>query len=147
MKPTKENLKEEIEYRLSCLEDVMKEHDDELLYKVFANEHSMLSEILQLINVFGNRMGYKKFEVSKYTPLVCAETNEPLLIGDKVEDSRKQCGTLHFDNYTKRYVIKGVEGGHIHTTTFIKIPQLYDYKIDAGRVECRSPDKYLKQRW
>lgn len=125
----------------------MQAQDDELLYKIFANEHSMLSEILQLINVFDNRMGYTQFEMSKYTPLKCAKTDEPLLIGDKVENNTGQCGTLHFDTYTKKYVIKGIEGGHTHATTFVKIPELYDYRIDVGRVECRSPNKYLKKRW
>lgn len=147
MKPTKDNLKEEIKYRMSCLEGVMKEQDDELLYKIFANEHSMLSEILELINVFGNRIGYRYFDLSRYTPLFCQKTNEPLLIGDKVEDNRGRCGLLQFDDYTKKYVIKAIEGGHIHATDFTKITDLYDYNIDAERVECRTPGKYLKRRW
>lgn len=147
MKPTKDNLKEELEYRLSCLEDTMKESDVELLSKFLEYEHGLFSEVLQLMEIFENRLGYQKFKVSKYTPLFCSKTNEPLLIGDFVEDNDKRCGTLQFDDYTKRYVIKGVEGGNIHTTIFIKISALYEFKIDAGRVECRTNDKYLKRRW
>jgi hypothetical protein len=147
MKPTKDNLKEELKYRLSCIEDVMKENDEEPLSLFLKYEHSVFAEVLQLMETFENRLGYQKFKVLRYTPLFCSKTNEPLLIGDLVEDNNKRCGTLQFDDYTKRYVIKGVEGGNIHTTIFIKIPELYEFKIDAGRTECRTPDKYLKRRW
>lgn len=147
MKPTKNNLKEEIEYRIACIEAVLMNEKEELVYNILANEQSILAEILELIKTFENRIGFKKFEASKYTPLLCFKTKEPLLIGDLVENNNKMCGTLHFDDYTKRYVIKGVEGGHVHGTVFIKIPKLYEFKIDAGRVECRPPGKYLKRRW
>lgn len=147
MIPTKNTLKEEIEYRISCIEDVMKSQDDRLLCALYANEHSMLREILHLIDVFGNRIGHDQFEATKHTPLFCAKTNEPLLIGDKVENNNGQCGTLHFDTYTKKYLIKSVGGGNIHTTYFAKIQNLYDYKVDSSRIECRSSDKYLKKRW
>ncbi len=147
MKPTKDTLKEEIQYRLTCIEDVLKNEDEELLNKILKNEHSMLAEILQLIVTFENRIGYQKWEESKYTPLFCQKTKQPLLIGDKVEDNSGRCGVLQFDDYCKKYVIKDLAGGNIHTTVFIKIPELYEYKIDVGRVECRRPDKYLKRGW
>ena len=63
----------------------------------------------------------------------------------KVENNNKQCGTLKFDEYFNKYVIKTDTGGQITTNVYIKIPELYDYKIDVTNVECRQRPN--KKKW
>lgn len=146
MKPEKDNLKDEIKHRLSLLEESMQSaKDDEMLYMLFANEHSQNSEFLNLIEIFENRLGFESFEVSKFTPILDSQTKEPLKIGDKVENYNKQCGRLAFCEVFNKYVIKTETGGQISSTVFVKISELYDYKIDNTKVECRSNPH--KQRW
>ena len=84
-------------------------------------------------------------EFSKYTPILDSKTKEPLKLGDRVENNNKQCGILHFDDCFNKYVIKTDTGGHIHSTVYIKMPELYDYSIDNTKVECR-PNPH-KKRW
>lgn len=146
MKPEKDNLKDEIKHRLSLLEESMQgAKDDEMLYMIFANEHSQNSEFLNLIEIFENRLGFESFEVSKFTPILDNKTKEPLKIGDKVENYNRQCGRLAFCEVFNKYVMKAESGGQISSTVFVKIPELYDYKIDNTKVECRpNPNK---QRW
>ena len=150
MKPEKDNLKDEIKHRVELLEVEMNnwkknpDSDGELFW-ILANEHSKHKEFLSLIEMFENRIGHKIFEVSNYTPILDYKTKEPLKIGDRVENNNKQCGILKFDECFNKYVIKTDTGGHISSTVYIKIPELYDYKIDNTRVECRSNPH--KQRW
>ena len=146
MKPEKDNLKDEIKHRLSLLEESMKNSkEDKMLHLLFADEHSKYSEFLSLIGIFENRIGYEAFEVSKHTPILDYKTKEPLKIGDRVENNNKQCGILKFDESFNKYVIKTDTGGHISSTVYIKITELYDYKIDVTGVECRS--RPHRQRW
>jgi hypothetical protein len=146
MKPEKDNLKDEIKHRLSLIEESMQNSkDDEMLYLIFCDEHSKHSEFLTLIELFENRIGFEQFEASRYTPILDYKTKEPLKIGDKVENNNKQCGILHFDDCFNKYVIKTDTGGHISSSVYIKIPELYDYKIDNTKVECRRQPH--KQRW
>lgn len=84
-------------------------------------------------------------ELSRYTPILDSKTKEPLKLGDRVENNNKQCGILHFDDCFNKYVIKTDTGGHINSTVYIKIPELYDYRIDNTKVECR-PHPH-KKRW
>ncbi|WP_294267738.1 hypothetical protein [uncultured Chryseobacterium sp.] len=145
MKPTKDNLRDELEYRLQCLDESIPIFDanTQLFFK---NEYSVISEIIGLIDKFGIRQGFKTFEQSKYTPIVDYETKEPLLLGDLVKSgSSTGCGHLHFDTYTNQYVIKTAEGGHHKTSSFIKIPELYEYTMDISKVECR-PNPH-KKKW
>ena len=75
MKPEKDNLKDEIKHRLSLLDESMQgAKDDEMLYMLFANEHSQNSEFLNLIEIFENRLGFESFEVSKFTPILDSQT-------------------------------------------------------------------------
>lgn len=145
MKPEKDNLKDEIKHRLSLLEESMNNANDEMLYMLFANEHSQNTEFLNLIEVFENRLGFESFEVSKFTPILDSQTKEPLKIGDKVENYNRQCGRLAFCEVFNKYVMKTESGGQISSTVFVKIPELYDYKIDNTKVECR-PNPH-KKRW
>lgn len=146
MKPEKDNLKDEIKHRLSLIEESMKDSkDDKMLYLLFSDEHSKHSEFLHLIELFENRLGFENFEVSKHTPILDYKTKEPLKIGDRVENNNKQCGVLKFDECFNKYVIKTDTGGHISSTVYIKIPELYDYKIDNTSVECRRNPH--KQKW
>lgn len=138
MLPTKKSLKEEIKHRLSLIEKAMfglNKNDSE--YIILCNEHSQNSEFLSLIEIFENRIGYEKIKVSNYTPILDYKTKLPLRIGDKVENNYRQCGVLKFDECFNKYVIKTDTGGHITSTVYIKIPELYDYKIDVTKVECR----------
>lgn len=138
MLPTKTSLKEEIKHRLSLIEKAMFILDkNDFEYIILCNEHSQNSEFLSLIEIFENRIGYEKFEVSKYTPILDYKTKLPLKIGDKVENNNRQCGILKFDECFNKYVIKTDTGGHITSTVYVKIPELYDYKIDVTKVECR----------
>lgn len=147
MKPEKENLKDEIKHRLSLLEESMQNaKDDEMLYMIFANEHSQNSEFLNLIEIFENRLGFESFEASKYTPILDSKTKEPLKIGDKVENYNRQCGRLAFCEVFNKYVMKTETGGQISSIQSLsKIEELYDYKIDNTKVECR-PNPH-KKRW
>ncbi|MFK7048744.1 hypothetical protein V3Q77_02460 [Flavobacterium davisii] len=151
MKPEKDNLKAEIKHRLSLLEESMTEEskkpqDENNIYWFLAQEHSANSEFLKLIDIFGNRIGFEEFEVSKFTPILDYETKEPLKIGDKVEDpNRKVCGTLIFDDYNNKYLIKTETGGNHHATTFHKIESFYDYNVDSSKAECRA--RPHKKRW
>lgn len=140
MKPTHDNLRAEIEHRLALLHN-------EGPSPIIEYEKAVMTEFIRLIDLLGKKIGYKEFDQSRYTPIRCANTNEPILIGDKVEADNGRCGTLHFDTYTNKYVIKSETGGNIHTSTFYKISDLYEYTIDANRVECRPSGKYLKKKW
>ena len=84
-------------------------------------------------------------ELIKYTPIKCYKTNVALLIGDKVMDCQKRCGTLEWDDYCNSYYIKPKDGGKIKTQQYIKIDKLFDYTMDTYKVECRR--NYLKQKW
>lgn len=146
MLPTKTNLKEEIKHRLSLIEKAMFGLDkNDLEYIILCNEHSQNEEFLSLIEIFENRIGYEMFEVSKYTPILDYKTKEPLKLGDKVENNNRQCGVLKFDECFNKYVIKTETGGHITSTVYVKIPELYDYKIDVTKVECRP--RPHKKKW
>ena len=146
MKAEKDNLKDEILHRLSLIEKSMQENkEDQMLYLIFCNEHSQMTEFLNLIKIFENKIGYEKFLASNFTPIIDYKTKEPLKIGDKVENNNKQCGTLKFDEYFNKYVIKTDTGGQITTNVYIKIPELYDYKIDVTNVECRQRPN--KKKW
>ena len=146
MIPTKDNLKDEILHRLSLIEKSMQENkEDEILYLIFCDEHSQLTEFFNLIGIFENRIGYKKFLESNFTPIIDYKTKEPLKLGDRVENNNKQCGILHFDDCFNKYVIKTDTGGHINSTVYIKIPELYNYTIDTTNVECRP--RPHKKKW
>lgn len=146
MLPTKTSLKEEIKHRLSLIEKAMFILDkNDFEYIILCNEHSQNSEFLSLIEIFENRIGYEKFEVSKYTPILDYKTKLPLKIGDKVQNNNRQCGILKFDECFNKYVIKTDTGGHITSTVYVKIPELYDYKIDVTKVECRLRPN--KKKW
>lgn len=151
MKPTKSTLKEEIEFRISYIESEMEDYannkprDEDNLYWFYAQEHSSHSEFLQLINLFGDRIGFEKFETSKYTPIKDYITKEPLKIGDKVKSSTSEAnGTLYFDDYLNQYVIRNEFNQNHKCSGFIKIEDNFDYSIDNSKVECRSnPHKKL----
>ncbi|MEJ5105523.1 hypothetical protein [Chryseobacterium sp. MYb328] len=144
MKPTKDNLKDELQYRIECIEN--SNNEDPMLALFLENEKSILTEMIKLIDIFGNRIGYSEFAFSKFTPIKDCVTKEPLLIGDKVKsNSSNGCGFLHFDDYLNQYVIKTAEGTHHKTSSFMKIPELFSYTIDNSKVECR-PSPY-KKKW
>lgn len=147
MKPEKDNLKDEILNRVSLLESLMNTDDkSNILYLIHSNEHSIYSEILSLINVFENRIGFEKLATENYTPIKCYLTKEPLKIGDKVKSSTTDAnGILHFCDYTNQYVIRNEFGQHNKPSNFIKIIENFDYSIDNSKVECR-PNPH-KQKW
>ena len=142
MKPTEKDLKSELITRVKLLDEIIEKTENKF-NTLFENEKSNYLEIIELINLFGNRLGHKEFEVSKYTPIKCAETKEPLKIGDKVKSwSSESNGILHFDDYLNQYVIKTEFNTHHKCSSFIKIKENFDYSIDNSRVECRpNPNK------
>jgi len=147
MKPEKDNFKEEIQHRLELLESHLPTIDKTSpMYLLSLNEHSIYSEIVSLVTVFGNRLGFENFKTEKYTPIKDYITREPLKIGDKVRASNSDAnGTLHFDDYTNQYVIRNEFGQHSKPSNFIKINENFDYSIDNSKVECR-PNPH-KQKW
>lgn len=146
MKPTKDNLKDELKYRIECLSDFINQFEEEPLVKPFENEKSILLEILNLIEIFDNRIGYSKHIESKYTPIKDYVTKEPLKLGDKVKSSVSDAnGILFFDDYLNQYVIRTEQNQHHKCSNFIKIQENFDYNIDSTRVECR-PRPY-KRLW
>lgn len=142
MKPTKETLIEELEDRVKQATKAM-EPDNNILNDILAFEISHIQEIISLVRYFGNKTGYEKFEISKYTPIKDYHTKEPLLIGDLVATpDKKACGTLYFEEIFNRYVIRSATGGNHYTTSFIKIDKIFDYSLDNTKVECRpNPNK------
>lgn len=150
MEPEKNTLKEEIEHRIALLEESMKaglkdKKSEDNLYWFYANEHSIHTEFLRLINIFEGRIGHENFKIERYTPIKDYITKEPLRLDDKVKSySSTANGILHFDDYTNQYVIRNEFGQHNKTSAFIKIEENYDYSIDNSKVECRpNPHKKL----
>lgn len=144
MKNTKDTLKEEVKYRISLIEEKMEEElkkpkDDDNLYWFFTQEHLNYSEFYKMIVHFERIATKYEIVKEKYTPIVCEKTKTPLLIGDKVENEKKQCGTLYFDDFWNQYMIKSTSGiGHLKFKSIYKIEEFYDYEIDSTRVECRN---------
>lgn len=148
MKATKETFKEEIQYRLSSLETEMNEIKgiDELKYWLLSNEHSLYSEILELLKKFNNILGLDKIIADRYTPIKCYITKEPLKIGDKVKSSSSNGnGILFFDETFNQYVIRNEYNQNHRCSGFIKITDNFDYSIDNSKVECRSNPH--KKKW
>lgn len=148
MKPTKDNLKDELKYRVECLSYFINKSEENVLTNICRNEKSILAEVLKLIEIFENRIGYHEFEKSNYTPIKDYVTKEPLKIGDKVKTGdpfSNANGILIFDTYDNRYKIKTKTGGNYNTTMFIKISDNFDYEIDSSLVECRSNPN--KNKW
>lgn len=145
MKPTKDNLKDELKYRIECLNDFINQFEGEKLVKPFENEKSILLEILNLIEIFDNRIGYSNNIESKYTPIKDYITKEPLKLGDKVKSSVSDAnGILFFDDYLNQYVIRTEHNQNHKCSNFIKIQDNFNYSIDSSKVECRSnPHKKL----
>jgi hypothetical protein len=146
MKPEKYNLKDEIINRIFLSKNHMESSkDDKMISLIFENENSQYLEFLELIKLFENRIGYQEFLTSNFTPILDFKTKEPLKIGDKVKNLNNQCGILKFDECFNKYVIKTETGGHITSSSYIKIQELFDYTIDTTKVECR-PQPH-KKRW
>lgn len=147
MKPEKENFREEVEHRLALLESHLSTIDKTSpMYLLSLNEHSIYSEIVSLVSVFSNSLGFETFKTENYTPIKDYLTKEPLKIGDKVKASNSEAnGILHFDDYTNQYVIRNEFGQHNKPSNFIKINENFEYSIDNSKVECR-PNPH-KQKW
>jgi hypothetical protein len=77
----------------------------------------------------------------KYTPIKDRKTKEPILLGDLVENEKGQCGTLVWDDYFNRYLIKSESGGNIYAQSYAKIYSLYKNEFDTTSVECRRKIK------
>lgn len=81
-------------------------------------------------------------EQEKYTPIKCYRTKNSILLGDLVEDLQGRCGVLSWCEVFNEYYIKTKTGGKIKTRSYIKIKEIYEYKIDTTKVECRrNPNK------
>lgn len=80
-----------------------------------------------------------------YTPIKDRKTKKPILLGDLVENEKGQCGTLVWDDYYNRYMIKTESGGNIYARLYTKIESLYKNEIDTTSVECRRNTK--KKKW
>lgn len=79
---------------------------------------------------------------NKYTPIKDRLTKKPILLGDFVENEKEQCGTLIWDEYFNRYIIRTVTGGNVYARTYTKIEKLKKNNFDNTSVECRrSPNK------
>tara|TARA_R110002167_G_scaffold137725_1_gene324817 strand:+ start:157 stop:414 length:258 start_codon:yes stop_codon:yes gene_type:complete len=80
----------------------------------------------------------------KYTPIKDRQTKEPIFLGDLVKSEKDLCGTLVWDDYFNRYIIKTEFGGNIYARTYTKIKELKKNNIDTTGVECRKqPNKKL----
>ena len=77
----------------------------------------------------------------RYTPIKDRKTKEPILLGDLVENEKGQCGTLVWDDYFNRYLIKSESGGNIYAQSYTKIYSLYKNEFDTTSVECRRKIK------
>ena len=83
--------------------------------------------------------------LNKYTPIKDRQTKEPIFLGDLVENEKKQCGIVIWDDYYNRYLIRTEDGGNIYAISYKKIKSLYNNEFDLTSVECRpSPNK---QKW
>jgi len=76
--------------------------------------------------------------INKYTPIKDRETGSPIFLGDLVENEKGRCGTLVWDDFWNKYLIKSDTGGNIYATSYKKVDKLHDYKIDTTKVECRN---------
>lgn len=142
MKPTKDSLKEELLYRIECINNA----DLGELTPLFKYEKSIYEEIIRLIDLFKDRQGAEEFEISKYTPIKDYITKEPLKIGDKVKDfSSDRNGILCFEEYTNRYGIRNEFNQCNYPNSFIKIEENYDYNVNDSKVECRANPH--KKKW
>ena len=79
------------------------------------------------------------------TPLKDKHTKENLLIGDRVQNEKTQCGKLHWDDTRMKYVIKSDEGGNIPFATIELIDELHDNNIGSEKTESRNNPN--KKRW
>ena len=78
----------------------------------------------------------------KYTPIKDRKTKKPIFLGDLVENEKGQCGTLIWDDYINRYLIKSETGGNIYAKSYTRINKLHHNKIDTTLIECRkNPNK------
>ncbi|MFL0093617.1 hypothetical protein R5N98_02785 [Tenacibaculum maritimum] len=150
MKPVKDNLKNEIIYRIDLLEKLMDElkktKEENGIYSFLVTEYSNYKEFLLCIEYYERLEIKKNYDISKSTPLICKSTGVPLMIGDKVEKEslgNKACGFLYWDDCFNEYLIKTESGGNIRFSEISKISELYNNEIDITRVECRS--KQLKR--
>lgn len=82
---------------------------------------------------------------NNYTPIKDKNTGELLCLGDFVENEKGQCGTLHWDEYFNRYLIKSETDGNIYAHFYRKVEKLKPNKIDTTKVECRK--NLNKKKW
>lgn len=83
--------------------------------------------------------------IGKHTPIKDRLTNEPIFLGDLVENEQGLCGVLVWDEYFNRYIIKTEHGGNIYARTYTKIKKLNKNIIDTNRIECRKRSN--KKKW
>lgn len=144
MKPTKDNLKEELLYRIECINESDIEEDS--LKLIFDYEKVIYADIIKMIDIFGDRQRAEEFEISKYTPIKDYITKEPLKLGDKVKNANSSAnGVLYFDDYTNSYVIRNSYGQHSKASSFTKIEENFDYTVDNSSIECRANPH--KKKW
>jgi hypothetical protein len=137
MKPTKKTFIQEYKFRIQLLDKSIKENDYSIVLRdILENEKSILEEVINNYLYFERVEAKKQYDKSKLTPLIDSN-NIPLIIGDKVENEKKQCGTLEFDSFWNEYLIKSKSGGNIRFRNIKKIDQLYENNIDTTKVECR----------
>ncbi len=149
MKAVGKTLINEIQLRISLIEEELEKlnnrtDEERIIYLHFAREHFIYSEVLKLAKYFKKVEIVNNQEKEKYTPIKCSETGAPLFLGDKVEINRGQstskCGYLEWDDHFNEYLVKPEDGiGHSRGLMCIyKINELYNYKIDTSRIECRK---------
>lgn len=151
MKPIMPTLREEIEHRISLINESISripKSTDSVIKSILMNEKSMYDNFLYMIDFYGDHIGYKIHLSDKYTPIICLKTGVRLKIGDLVEClSLNKCGTLVFRNHTNQYAIKTADSSYINTKYFAKIDKLYEFNSNSERVECRPKHKVIKKKW
>ncbi len=133
VKVKKDTLKKELKYRIETIEQSLKELKSDEVSKyvkpIFKYELEVYKNVLKMVKHFERVEFGCKIEKEKYTPYKCAKTGTPLLIGDKcasVEYGRqKSCGTLEFDSFLNKYVLKSESRHNIHFHSLEKIDDFF----------------------
>lgn len=135
----KETLKEELNHRICLINNSILETECGLIKKQLKLESMYYNDFLSMVNHY-DRLEYKLLrEREKYTPFLCEKTKTPILLNDKVENEKKQCGWLSFDPDFNEYVIitNKESKGRVRFRKLTIISELYQNEIDTINVECR----------
>ena len=152
--PTEKTLTAEILSRIRQIDTKREEikpvntSESAFVSKIMDYEKQLLIEMHGLV-VWYARNGDQE-TVTGLTPIKDVN-GMPLCIGDKIKKvdsiTGERCGTLEWDEYRKQYHMRTKDGGSIQigTVNLEKIDELFDFTVDATKVECRQRPN--KKKW